>query len=307
MIKNFFISILILILLGLSVFVGLRTHKSKEKVMEFNGSERRYRIHLPKDYQTNNKYPLVMALHGVSFGARIMELNSGFSRLADKEGFIVIYPYGTRQNMFSLYSWDSKFCCKFAFEKNVDDVGFVASLINEVKGEYSVDGEKVYITGHSNGGMLAHLVTLKHPDKIKSIAVVSSAIGGTLEKDGDFYLPEKSYNPTPILIINSKDDPFVPFDGGNSAGFEIYSFSSVYDTVNFWLENNECSKYPSEISKRDNFSKEIYNECKNEADVVLIAYNGTHAWPGGAKESFKNISGKSINASELIWEFFESH
>ncbi len=307
MIKNFLISVLILILLGLCVFVGIRTHKSKEKVMDFNGTERRYRIHLPKDYQPGTKYPLVVALHGVSFGARIMELNTGFSRLADKEGFIVVYPYGTRANMFSLYSWDSKFCCKFAFEKRVDDVGFVASVMREVIDEYSVDADKVYLTGHSNGGMLAHLVALKHPDKVKALAVVSSAIGGTLEKDGDFYLPEKTYVPTPIMIINSKEDPFVPFGGGNSAGFDIYSFSSAYDTVNFWLENNDCQRHPAEISNQDIFSKEVYNECKDGAEVVMYAYNGGHAWPGSAKEFFKNISGKSVNATELIWEFFKSH
>ena len=275
--------------------------------MDFNGGQRRYRIHLPDDYQPSKEYPLVVALHGVSFGARMMELNTGLSRLADKEGFIVVYPYGTRQNKFSLYSWDSKFCCKFAFEKRVDDVGFVASLINQVKSEYGVDGSRVFLTGHSNGGMLAHLVALKHPDKVKALATVSSAIGGTLLKEGDFYLPEKTYSPTPVLLINSKDDPFVPFDGGNSSGFDIYSFSSTYDAVNFWLENNECSKHPSEISKQDEFSKESYLECKDGADVVLLAYNGAHTWPGGAKEFMKNISGQSISASELIWEFFSSH
>ncbi|MFC1756204.1 alpha/beta hydrolase family esterase [Patescibacteria group bacterium] len=307
MIKNFFISILILILLGLSVFVGLRMHNSKEKVLEFNGKERRYRVHLPKDFNTNEEYPVVLALHGLSFGARVMELETGFSRLADKNDFIVVYAYGSRPNVFIPLSWNSEFCCAYGYKEGIDDVGFVASLINELRTEYKVEKNKVFLTGHSNGGMLASYVALKHPDKVRAIAVVSSAVGGRLKKEDDITMLEKSYSPIPTMIINGKDDLAVPFDGGAPGDIDLYSFTSVYDAVNLWLENNECTKHPAEISNQDNFSKEIYNECKDGADVVLVAYHGGHNWPGGAQDIFRSISRKNINASQLIWEFFESH
>lgn len=307
MIKNFLITVFILILLGLSVFVGLRTHHSKEKSFYYNDTQRRYRLHLPKGYVEDQEYPMVVAFHGLSFGARVLELNTGLSRLADKEGFIVVYPYGTRPNMFTFYSWNSEFCCAYAHKENIDDVGFISSLIDYLRTEYKVERNKVFLTGHSNGGMLASYVSLKHPDKVRALAPVSSAIGGKILDDDEYRVFEKSNQPVPVLLINGKDDLVVPFGGGERGGFDIFSFSSVYDAVNLWLENNNCSKHPSEISNQDKFTKETYTDCQDGAEVVLFAYKGAHTWPGGAKDFLKNISGQSVSATQIIWNFFKTH
>jgi len=307
MIKNFLVSILILILLGTSVFVGLRTHKSKEKTFTYNGVTRKYRIHLPKDYQEGRTYPVVFALHGLSFGSRVMEINTGLSRLADKEGFIVVYPYGSQPNSFIPYSWNSEYCCAYAYKENIDDVGFIASLISDLRNNYNIEDDKVYMTGHSNGGMLGMYVALKHPDKVRAVAVVSSAVGGKVYKEDEMHTLEKSYQAMPILLMNGRNDLAVPFDGSAIEGLDLYSFTSAYDAVDFWLDNNKCNKHPTEISNQDKFTQEVYAECEASSEVVFIAHNGSHTWPGSLKDILKSISGKNINATQLVWDFFKEH
>ncbi|MFO8110876.1 MAG: hypothetical protein R6T92_00050 [Desulfosalsimonadaceae bacterium] len=58
------------------------------------GDNRTYRLHIPEGYANEKPVPLVLALHGAFSSGRKMERFSGFSALADKEGFIMVYPDG---------------------------------------------------------------------------------------------------------------------------------------------------------------------------------------------------------------------
>ncbi len=306
MLKNFFVSILILILLGISVFVGLTTFRSKEHYTDFDNVQRKYRLHLPRGYNNKTNYPLVIAFHGYSDNPRIMEIVTGLSMKADREGFIVLYPYGSKDRSLSPYSWNSEFCCGYAQEKNIDDIGYVRHLIGKLSEEYSVDVSRIYVTGYSSGGMMAHLVALKLNDKIAAVAPVGAAVGGKHEDDEEFKLLEKTFSPVPIILIHGKEDSSIPFAGGNGRD-DVFEFTGAYDSLNFWLDNNKCTKRPSEISKTDHYAKEIYADCENSSEIIFYAVNTKHVWPGGLFELVKNISGRSVRATDLIWEFFAAH
>ncbi|MFC1722472.1 alpha/beta hydrolase family esterase, partial [Patescibacteria group bacterium] len=203
--KKFLVLILVLIIVGISVFVGVNTHNSKEKEFNFNDSLRLYRIHLPKDYQVDNSYPLVVALHGVGDNPRLMEMYTGLSRKADEEGFIVLYPSGTKPKKFSPITWNAEICCGYSQEKQIDDIGFIESLINSVSEEYKVDRSRIYIAGYSNGGMLAHLLSLRMGNKIAATGVVAGAVGSQLEEDEEITFFQKSEVPVPIIILHGRE------------------------------------------------------------------------------------------------------
>jgi len=303
MIKNFFVAVLILILLGTSVFFGITTFKSKEKEIEHGGMMRRYRLHVPNGYFEKDSYPLVVALHAYTGNGRTMEINTGFSRKADQEGFFVVYPYGVREKEFAPRSWNSEFCCSYALEQGVDDVGFVSKVIDEIADNYNIDTSKVYVIGLSNGGMMAYQVALKIPDKISALGVVAGAVGGMSEDDEEYEWLDQSGVPVPVVIFHGKEDASIPFDGGDG-NKQVFEFTAAYDSVNLWLQNNKCNTHPKEISKMDTYTKEIYGECENDVKVVFYALDAKHRWPGGLLETFKNMSGKNVNATDIMWEFF---
>jgi polyhydroxybutyrate depolymerase len=292
--------------LVVSVFFGYNTFRSKEKYTDFEGMQRGYRVHLPKNYDENKSYPIVFAFHGIFENPRLFELITGLSRKADKEGFIVVYPQGSKGRVIEPYTWNADFCCGYAAENKVDDVGFTNHLINKIVEDYNVDQSRIFLVGFSNGGMFVHKAALQLSDKVTAFAVVSSAVGGKTEEEENYTYFERTDNPIPALIIHGKEDATVPFDGGSSS-YDVVEFTAAYDTVNFWLDNNNCVKHPSSISKTDHYTHEVYDQCGNYTEVNFYAINTNHVWPGGLYQFAKNISGRSVSANDLIWQFFSKY
>lgn len=306
MLKNIFVSVLILILLGITVFIGLNTFNSQERTININGLERKYRLHLPKDYDPGNKYALVVAFHGMIENPRLFELITGFSREADKQDFIVAYPYGTKRGLFSPYSWNAVFCCGTAVENNVDDISFTNQLIDYLISSESIDPAQVYLTGFSNGGMFVNYAASQLGDKISAIAVVGSTVGGMNEEDEEFTYYQKSNIPISALIIHGKDDQTIPFNGGNS-NYDVMQFAGAYDTLNFWLDNDQCVNRPSEIFRNDNSSQEVYDQCVDSKEVSFYTFNTGHVWPNGLTDYKHYFSRSNLNVTDLIWQFFSHH
>ena len=158
--------------------------------------------------------PLLVALHGAfSTGAKMAE-ETGFSRLADRAGFIVAYPQGI--GIFGLLQhWNAGFCCGKAEADDWDDVGTVLRLVEYLAARLPVDRSRVYLVGMSNGGMLAYRLAAEHPERFAAVAVVSGAIGSSEAGVERYRLPVPA-RPVPVLIIHGRDDDHVPYDGGVS-------------------------------------------------------------------------------------------
>lgn len=296
----------ILILIVLSVVWRFGFLSTKTEEIKFNNTIRRYRIHLPSGYNPEAIYPLVFVIHGLDGTPRSIEVITDFSRKADKEKFITIYPEGSKPAVFSPLSWNSGFCCNYAYEANIDDTGYLMFLIDYISGAYSVDKGKVYLVGFSNGGMLAYKTALEYPQKITAVAAVGSAVGGKAEEEEDYSFLPKSELSVPVIIFHGRNDQTIPYEGGLTPQKD-YEFTGAYDSVNFWLENNECSKHPSEILKPGGYIKEDYRECKDGSSVLFFTYNGGHHWPGWTTRAYKNMYRGNLSATNLIWEYFSNH
>jgi polyhydroxybutyrate depolymerase len=297
MLKKLLFFLIILPLVGISIYMGLSVHRSKEVKVDYAGLTRKYRIHYPAGFDENKKYPLVLALHGYKDDARIMEIYTSLSRKADKEGFIVVYPYAYKDNFFTLSSWNAGFCCGWAYENKIDDLGVV--------GQGNVDEKKIYVVGMSNGAMLSSLFTLKHADKIAAQAVVAGAVGAKYEEDEEFTSLEKTYVPVPTIILHGKSDKTIPFDGGHGSN-RIVDFTGAYDTLSFWLDNNKCTNHPTEVSKQGAITKEVYKSCEN-SEILFYAVESGHGWPGGLSDFANLVTKRSIAATDIVWDFLSSN
>jgi len=150
-----------------------------------------YRIDLPSSYNSSNSYPLVFVFHGGGGNGNNIEDTTNFTKKADEQGFIVVYPYGTGLLNKFLLTWNCGFCCGYALRNNIDDVGFIRQLYEYIASKYSINPNMVYATGISNGGIMTYLVGAELSDIFAAIAPVAAQIGGQAKADDEpWQIPE---------------------------------------------------------------------------------------------------------------------
>lgn len=270
-----------------------------EQSLEQDGRRREYLLHLPSGYDGSRKLPLLIMLHGGGGNYRFLIKMSKMSSVADRNGFIVAYPNGSgRLNQIGL-TWNAGDCCGYARGHRIDDLGFLKALIDRLCSQYSIDESRIYIAGFSNGGMMAYEASCAMSDRLAAIAVVGGSMTGRECRPS---------RPMPVIIFHGTADRHVPYDGGPGKlakwGYAV-NRKSVRYAVDFWVEQNGCSKESEKVKVRDVVA-EKYTGGKNGSAVVLYTVEGGgHAWPGGERAWFRaDQPTTQISASELIWDFF---
>jgi polyhydroxybutyrate depolymerase len=274
-----------------------------------DGTERRYIVH---DFSDGKETALVLVLHGGGGSGDNAMSQTGFDRVAEREGLIAVYPYGSgglNPNQNLLLTWNAGHCCAYAMREQVDDVAFISALIDELVATRSVDPGRVYVTGLSNGGMMSHRLGRELPDKIAAIAPVIASLFGDEEK-----MPSAM----PVLIVNGAADTIVRPEGG-PLGLERRLGRRAAETAadaptlpvtsqaEYWSDVNDCaSRAESETTV---YSLWTYTDCRDGADVQHYVIKGSgHAWPGGtAPRAQADQPVDTIDINELIWAFFSQH
>ena len=271
---------------------------------------RTYYLHVPAKLPTDKPAPLVLMFHGGGGMPAFAERESKFSELADREGFLVVYPEGIGK------SWNDGRNDKViaAQRDKVDDLAFVAALIDDVAKDHKLDAKRVFSTGISNGAIFSHHLAANLSSRIAAIAPV---VGGLAEASRDKFQPEK---PVAVLILQGTDDPLVPYDGGdiNALGSKRSGIIATDDAVKKWVEHNGCQReaVTEELAYKDSkdgcrVKKFTYAKGRDGTEVVLYRIEGGgHTWPNGMQYLPERLIGRvcrDINGTEVIWEFFKSH
>lgn len=267
-----------------------------QSTMTVDGWTRSYLLNLPPDFYENDNFPLVIAMHGTGGNALQCERDYGLTEIANLTNYVIVYPEGIpRKGPLGIRTWNAGSCCDYAVDREVDDIQFISSLIDLMIKDFKVNPSRVYVTGMSNGAMMAYRVACELSDKIAAIAPVSGA------------LVTSSCRPShaiPILHIHSELDSVVPYLGGEGLGG--YQFPSMDSVINIWRILNDCQSEPSLINKKELYE---YVQWKHNNRVMIETYltkDGGHSWPGGllARPNADRPSG-AIDATSLIWDFFE--
>jgi polyhydroxybutyrate depolymerase len=309
-------SALIKILVCANIFSLPVLADSKHGEFLHDNLERKFHVYTPAFYDKNIQLPLVIVLHGRGGNGESMILvtKKGFNKLADKDGFIVVYPDGIELN------WNDGRADEQskdrAHKENIDDVGFISALIDTMINDYNVDPKRVYVTGISNGAIMSYRLACELADKITAIAPVDGSIPYMLSHD---CIPSR---PVSVLAINNINDPLVPYDGGYIYGhfhrLNLGKVLSVDESIRFWIHRNSCSPMPvvTEEPDRDpndgtRVEKRLYVNYLDGTEVILYTINGGgHTWPGGFQYLPVWLIGRTsrdIDANEVIWNFFRKH
>lgn len=276
-----------------------------EKSIQTTSGERGYLLFTP--HKKPGKKPLVIVLHGGGGNGQNAADMTDFQRVAMKHQFYLAFPNGSGRKRERLLTWNARHCCGYAMKQNVDDVGFIRTLIDRLIATEQIDEKRIYVTGMSNGAMLTHRLGIELGDRVAAIATVVGTLFGD-EVPTTMSLP--------VMIINGALDKAVKPEGGQPGGRAAFAWDgtptkpSQYQAT-FWAKVNQCEASPAytEIMLKNAKTLSLQYSCPRGSEVIyhLIGDNG-HAWPGGKKGSKRGDEpGKSFNASEEIWSFFARH
>jgi polyhydroxybutyrate depolymerase len=250
---------------------------------------RSYVVHLPARYDNASALPVVLVFHGRGGFPGTVARQSGMNTLADKKRFMVVYPEGTGQPNNG--SFNAGRCCGDAARYNVDDVGFVRDVLDDLQSRYKIDSKRVYATGMSNGASMAFRIAAELADRIAAIGPVS----GNQGFEGP--LPSR---PVPVICFYGMRDP--------------YMFPrSMFPTIQWWIRANRCREKPVKVVQKKDYVMERYEPPPGIAGAPVVFYKvteGGHTWPGGIDINRGPGAGRTIQtvpATALMWKFFSEN
>ncbi len=274
----------------------------KRLEMKVDGRDREYLLHVPPGYDRSKPMPLVVVLHGMNENDKDIAAMTKMSEKADKEGFIVAYPNATKWlGTNSWQAWDTKNGI-LPPSTSSDDVGFVGRMIDSISDQVGVDKSRVYVTGFSNGGMLAHRIATDLSDKVAAVAIVGGAMSG---------LESQPKSPISVMTLNGSDDCIVPSSGlescENLQKIGIPNFQPSTYTYDFWTKANGASTTTNEENSDVKVQRSV-NEDTNTEVVAYTIVGGKHEWPGSDRaQKNPNQADAKFAATDTIWEFFARH
>jgi polyhydroxybutyrate depolymerase len=293
--------------------------------------DRDFLLRLPPTFDRMRSLPLLIAMHGASGSKEGFDAltcaggdtssPSCLSSVAAKEGFLLVYPDGTRITaaLAGSRTWNAGgggtrgLRCEHACKDGVDDVGYFRALLAELAAVVPYDAKRVYLTGFSNGAAMSHRLACEVPESIAAIAPV----GGANQFAGAS--PCSPSRATPVFHIHGEGDPCWPYSGGQGQCVSEQMSSGPYVSVDEtivgsgsypgWVGRLGCSPMAM-LSQAGRHPRDSYGGCRDGATVSRLRVLGAgHTWPGGDQYlSADRIGGvaSDLSGSQLVVDFFKS-
>jgi polyhydroxybutyrate depolymerase len=232
-------------------------------------------VHLPRGRR--GRMPLIVALHGAYGSGAFMERYSGLSRLADRQGFGVVYPDAAGPR------W------RITAGEGGADVEFIDALLDRVLAGGCFDARRVAAVGVSNGAGMAARFACAGDDRLAGLVAVAGGYG---------HLPAcQARRPLSVLEIHGTADAVVPYRGTpqDPAG-------DVLAWLSGWVDRDACRRVPRSTQKSARVVRLDWTSCRDGTAVAhLRLVGGTHAWPGADPPDPGPQLG--VSAADEAWSF----
>ena len=271
-----------------------------------DGHSRDFDYYLPQTIKPGS--PLVFVLHGsISTGATIRSQTAyQFDKIADSQGFIVVYPNGYEKH------WnDCRASASYAANReNIDDVKFITSMIDFFLNTQQINTSQVFATGFSNGGHMADRLGCERPAQFAAIAPMAAN-----HPVMDNFDCKKSQQAMSIAIFNGTHDPVNPYDGGLVSILGNSSRGAVISTdesINYWRNLAGITQAPNitQFKTPGNSATHVTLSTWQGANGTQIRLyklnNSGHVVPSRLVEygKFFGAPATDIEAAQQIWNFF---
>ncbi|HEX7300150.1 MAG TPA: PHB depolymerase family esterase [Solirubrobacteraceae bacterium] len=243
--------------------------------------EREVRVHAPRG--AYRPRPLVLALHGAGETGGEFAADTGFSRLADRERFLVAYPSAGGPHAF----WNMSGQVPGA----PDDVEALERSLDELESAACVDRARVFVTGVSNGGGMTARLACVLSERLAGVAAVA---GGYRSLP-----PCHPERPLPVLEIHGTGDQVVPY-GGQPPDYR----GSVARWLAQWRRIDGCHGRAERMRPAAGVTEIAWRHCKAGTRVEHVRLDGAaHGWPGGPRT---RPPPAPFAATWRTWQFFRT-
>ncbi len=256
---------------------------------------RPYGLKVPAGYDARHPAPLVVLLHGYTADGETQANYFGLPAMADRAGFLLATPNGTR-DLFGNRFWNATDACCNWFRSGVDDVAYIDAVIDEIASRHAVDVARVFVVGHSNGAFMSHRYACDRSTRVAAIVTLA----GMQWKDQSNCRPS---SPVSVLQVHGRDDATVRYEGGSMPNGAAYP--GAVETVDDWAKQNGCNGSLAATDRRfdldrglagDETAEETYGGCPAGTDVQLWTIErGSH------------VPAFNENWVEAIWAFMANH
>jgi polyhydroxybutyrate depolymerase len=279
------------VVLALAALAGTAPARADEHLTA-GGYDRTYHVYAPA--QRAASPPLVVVLHGGFGSGAQAETAYRWDALADRYGFVVLYPDGFAK------AWNAGGCCGQPHARNLDDVAFIEAAIRATSRAYATDPRRLYVTGISNGGMMAYRLACESALPIAAIAPVAAALSVPCDR------PQH----VSVLHVHGLADRNVPFDGGPGDGFVQMTYRPVMSGLDVFRKADACA---APVTTTAGAVTTTRSACANGAVVQLTTIAGAgHQWPGAVPPPPRAAAllrldppSTALDATALIWSFFD--
>ncbi len=264
---------------------------STQRTIESGGQQRRYLLHVPPGYDGSAKTPLVLLFHGVGGSPQAVVDTTSMGAIADKHNAILVAPLARGR----VSRWDFR----APIGDPTSDLAFVRDLVKSLKADACVDASRTFAAGFSNGSMLTLALACDGTTKF-------AAYGGV---SGPYWDDScRSSDPASIIYFHGLRDTVVPYAGEDTV---IGPLPPADEALASWAAHDRCPAASVPTTVAEHVRKFVWKKCQDGSGVSMyVIDNGGHRWPGGVAVSSGRDSGamtQEIDASTLIWRFFEQH
>lgn len=269
----------------LGYFCGAGQVTMPKRCVTHQGRRRCFHVHEPKGLG-RKRLPLVVDLHGYGVHVYTNPISyilhggghydiSGWRKIAKNREFIAVYPIGRGV----VPRWNAGTCCGGAAD---DDAGFIRKVITNMKHNFKVDGDRVYLTGHSNGCALAQRVTLASSDLVAGTACFA------MYRLGGYQAPD-SFSARSVYEIHGTADDVIAYSNYGAWPH------GAHENLEAWGDLYSCTA-TEEVDLGGDKAARARTGCSGGAEVKLLTLPGVGHFP------YKG-HGTNFDTTASAWEF----
>jgi polyhydroxybutyrate depolymerase len=257
-------------------------------------ADRPYTLKVPEGTDRDQPLPLVVLLHGYTSNGAQQAAYFGLPAEADRSGFLLAFPDGTRDRFGNRFWNATDACCDF-FGSGVDDVAYLDAVIDDIAAQHPVDPARIFLVGHSNGAFMSHRYACDRSDRVAAIVTLA----GMQWKDQAHC---ETSSPVSVLHVHGRNDSTVRYEGGSTPkGL----YPGAVETVQHWAAKDSCEgSLVATGRKLDLDSSVVGDETVEEAQSGCPSGLALNLWTiegGGHVPAFNE------QWAPAIWSFLVAH
>jgi polyhydroxybutyrate depolymerase len=233
--------------------------------------------------------PVVLAFHGFQSDASGLRWLAKIDGYADAAGLIVIYPNAVDK------SWNAG-RGSGSTNRTTDDAAFAKALLAATAARPEVDPKRIYAMGFSNGAQMVATIVCTLDNQLAAAAMVSHSLN----------IPNcEPRARVPMLLIQGRADPFVPFEGGGKSELTSHAF-----TVDYFRKINLAAGPAKKVFERESIHCTESDDAAGREQVLeCIGERDGHTWPGAVvfQPELFGPTNSELVGTEYVFSFFSRH